>query len=235
MSTTQSNDGQASLPHQAFLSQQCVYRNFLDAETHDALRAWALANEAKFEPTTVGGSNSDGGGRHDPKIRVSLAISDFGVIMPVLHRRLMDHVPTLIADLGVTSFTPSDLEIELVASNDGAFYKQHIDTFTGKGRGDADRLISAVYYFHTEPKAFSGGALRLHPMLPMDGSRACVDVEPEQNMLVAFPSWALHEVLPVSCPSKRFPDSRFSINLWVLRERVAGAAQDASSQSAHHG
>ena len=201
------------------LSQHCLYRDFLDAGTLTALRTWVLENEAKFEPTGVGAGNSEGGGRIDPKIRVSKSVSDFGPTIPALHQRLLDRVPTLISDLRVTPFTPTDLEIELVASNDGAFFKPHLDTFTGSSRSDADRLISAVYYFHNEPKRFTGGALRLHPILPIDHDNTITDVQPEQNMLVAFPSWALHEVLPVSCPSKRFSDSRFSINLWVLRQR----------------
>jgi SM-20-related protein len=35
--------------------------------------------------------------------------------------------------------------------------------------------------------------------------------------LVVFPSRYLHEVLPVSCPSQTFADSRFTINGWVRR------------------
>jgi SM-20-related protein len=34
-----------------------------------------------------------------------------------------------------------------------------------------------------------------------------------------FPSWVLHEVRPVSCPSKRFVDSRFAINCWLWRRK----------------
>ncbi|MGB8690572.1 MAG: proline hydroxylase, partial [Microcoleus sp.] len=34
---------------------------------------------------------------------------------------------------------------------------------------------------------------------------------------VFFLSRYMHEVLPVSCPSKAFADSRFTINGWVRR------------------
>jgi Rps23 Pro-64 3,4-dihydroxylase Tpa1-like proline 4-hydroxylase len=39
----------------------------------------------------------------------------------------------------------------------------------------------------------------------------------------SFPSWAPHEVMPISCPSKRFTDSRFAINYWVYRARTPAA------------
>ena len=47
----------------------------------------------------------------------------------MLRQRLLDFVPTLIGDLRVTPFEPSKVELELVANNDGAFFKRHIDTF----------------------------------------------------------------------------------------------------------
>jgi Rps23 Pro-64 3,4-dihydroxylase Tpa1-like proline 4-hydroxylase len=109
------------------------------------------------------------------------------------------------------------VELNLVANNDGAFFKRHIDTFMGNARTASDRVLSAVYYFYAEPKAFSGGTLRLHSFGTTEHEGAFVDVQPEQNMLLAFPSSALHEVLPISCPSKRFSDSRFNVNCWVHR------------------
>ena len=149
--------------------------------------------------------------------RTSLRVSDFGPIKAMLRQRLLDFVPTLIADLRVTPFEPSKVELELVANNDGAFFKRHIDTFMGDARKASDRVLSAVYYFHAEPKAFSGGALRLYSFGTKEDEGNFADVQPEQNTLLAFPSWVLHEVLPVSCPSRRFSDSRFNVNCWVHR------------------
>ena len=105
-----------------------------------------------------------------------------------------------------------------MAHNDGAFYKRHIDTQTASER-DAIRVLSGVYYFHAEPKAFTGGALRLYAIGDPD-KKTFVDIEPAHDSLLAFPSWAPHEVRPISCPSKRFTDSRFAINCWMYRERL---------------
>src|SRR5262249_43378463 len=126
-------------------------------------------------------------------------------------------VPRLIAELGITSLVPSNhIELELVAHGNGAFFKRHIDTFTGAAANDkSKRLISGVYYFHSEPKAFSGGVLRLYRFGRVENGDDFIDIQPEQNVLVAFPSWAPHEVLPVTCPSGRFADARFSVNCWI--------------------
>jgi Rps23 Pro-64 3,4-dihydroxylase Tpa1-like proline 4-hydroxylase len=194
-----------------------VYRGFLDSVTHANLLAWAMENEAKFETSSVLLSFVQDEARHDPSQRTSLRVSDFGPMKALLRQRVLDVVPTLIGDLRVTPFEPSKVELELVANNDGAFFKRHIDTFMGDARKTSDRMLSAVYYFHAEPKAFAGGALRLYSVGTKEHEGNFADVQPEQNMLLAFPSWALHEVLPVSCPSRRFSDSRFNVNCWVNR------------------
>jgi SM-20-related protein len=189
-----------------------VYNGFLDSDARKALLAWAIENEAKFESAGISVEN-----KVDPSYRMSLLMSDLGPMKAVLRQRVLDFVPTLIRDLRVTPFEPSKVELELAAHNDGAFYKRHIDTFIGAARQASDRLLSGVYYFHAEPKAFSGGALRLHPFAETKNEDNFVDVQPEQNMFLVFPSWASHEVRPVSCPSRRFFDSRFAVNCWVHR------------------
>jgi SM-20-related protein len=85
-----------------------------------------------------------------------------------------------------------------------------------------DRILSAVYYFYREPKAFFGGALRLYrlnlrPSTISAHTNDFIDVEPLQNSLVAFPSWTTHEVRPVSCPTGNFSDYRFALNCWFCR------------------
>jgi SM-20-related protein len=198
-----------------------VYRDFLDSDTRADLLSWAIENEAKFEPTTI---ESDD--KIDPSRRMSVGVFDFGPTKARLRQSLLCLVPTLIRDLRVMPFKPSNVTLQLVAHNDGAFFKRHIDTYVGNERSSSDRLLSAVYYFYTEPKAFSGGALRLYSFGVNEDKGTYVDVQPEQDMLLAFPSWASHEVLPVSCPSRRFADSRFAVTFWVHRQsnKVASEA-----------
>ena len=125
-------------------------------------------------------------------------------------------------DAPLTAFEVSQVELELMAHGDGAFYKRHLDTQTG-GDARSRRLVSGVYYFNHRPKAFSGGALRLYAI--GDDDRFIV-IEPVHNSLLVFPSWAPHEVMPVSCPSKAFVDSRFAVNCW-LRRKTSSPRPDA--------
>ncbi|MFZ0694278.1 MAG: 2OG-Fe(II) oxygenase, partial [Alphaproteobacteria bacterium] len=157
----------------------------------------------------------------NPAIRASTGLRQLGPYREMLESTIFSAVPAFINELRVTPFKADRLEIELVAHGDGAFYKRHIDTQTAN-YNDAKRIriLSGVYYFNAEPKAFSGGALRLYAI----GAGAdFLDVEPVRNTLLVFPSWAPHEVLPVSCLSRRFIDSRFAINCWVCRKKSAAA------------
>ncbi len=185
----------------------------LSSEDLAELLAFAVAHEAAFEPTGVGNSER-GTEEFRPGYRASRALTPphfkpwrdriKGIVAPLL--------PDILSELGIKAFDVARYEIELVRHNDGDFYRRHIDTQTGPSE-TARRAISLVYYFHAEPKAFHGGALRLYTLTTRND--IFVDVEPEQNRLVAFASWVPHEVMPISCPSGRFIDSRFAINCWL--------------------
>lgn len=211
MSTDMDNLDEVKPPRRSLMPPYVVLRDFLDEATVAGLLEHALSRQADFAPTRLGSKAVD------PSIRVSTSLRELGGYRPILKTKILGLVPSLIAQLQVTPFNEPKLETELVAHGDGAFYKRHIDTRTAH---DEDvnhiRVLSGVYYFHAEPKAFSGGALRLYAI----GGRPdedFTDIEPVRNSLLVFPSWAPHEVRPTSCPSKRFMDSRFAINCWVRR------------------
>jgi Rps23 Pro-64 3,4-dihydroxylase Tpa1-like proline 4-hydroxylase len=190
-------------------------RDFLDEETVAGLLDYAVSHQSNFTSTGVGSEIGVESNAVDPSIRVSTGLRNLGTFRPLLKTRIFDLLPTLIAQLRVRPVEEPRLETQLVAHGDGAFYKRHIDTKTGHNADMTHiRILSAVYYFHAEPKAYTGGALRLYAICGKDGENF-VDIEPERNSLSVFLSWASHEVLPISCPSKRFIDSRFAINCWV--------------------
>lgn len=208
----------AALPR-AIMPPYLVLRNFLEEETIAALLDYALAHEADFAPTRTGRAMSDGGVR--PHIRISTGTRNLGPFRPILKAKILSLLPRWVETLRVTAVASPKLETELVAHNEGAFYKRHIDTQTASDR-DHIRVLSGVYYFHAEPKAFTGGALRLYAIGGADAP--FVDIEPECNSLLVFPSWAPHEVMPISCPSGRFVDSRFAVNCWVHQKKAISAA-----------
>jgi SM-20-related protein len=189
-----------------------VRRDFFSEEIVAGLLEYVKANEPRFEPTRVHR-------KVDTTARTSKGISDLGPFRVLMETTMREMTGELISSLRVGHFELSTVELNIVAHGEGAFFKPHIDTFTGEMANEQpqQRMISAVYYFCTDPPAFTGGALRLHPLRTGDGAGGFVDIAPERNSLVVFPSWVPHEVLPVSCSSGRFMDSRFAINCWLRR------------------
>jgi SM-20-related protein len=167
-----------------------------------------------FTPTTVRQASET---RVDPTSRISLGLDDLGACREPLERQLRAAEPKLRASIGMSTYVLRDIELQIAAHNEGAFFCRHSDSYKGWG---INRVISGVYYFHRQPCAFSGGTLRLYPLT----GPGHVDIEPTPNTLVAFPSFVQHEVLPVSCPSREFMDSRFAVNCWFRRVPKATAA-----------
>lgn len=186
-----------------------IVDGFLGDELIGRLLEHARLREADFVPTKVGTHEAI----LDPGIRVSRVLRDFGELRDDLKARFKDVMQRAIEDLRISPFELARCEIELVAHNDGAFYKKHIDTQTGIPDEKTQRALTGVLYFHSLPKNFSGGEFRLFSL----NSERFVGIEPERDRLVLFPAWAPHEVLPVSCSSGKFTDSRFALNCWYRR------------------
>jgi Rps23 Pro-64 3,4-dihydroxylase Tpa1-like proline 4-hydroxylase len=184
---------------------------WLGKQRVEQLLLFAQSNERRFEDTeTMHGEE----GRLERTRRVSKRIS-LGDLKAELSANVVDLLPVVFERLGIKPFIPSKIEVELVAHGDGAFFLRHIDTLTH--REGRRRIISAVYYFHALPKAFSGGALRLYSPAASGQQSNFVDIAPDYDTLIFFPSFFPHEVLPVKCASRHFLDSRFAINFWIHR------------------
>jgi len=196
-----------------------IYRDFLPPEDNRALIDWTVGRQRFFAPSTLVGQI------HDPSRRSSMSLQPAAgkSWRDPIRRRIDALVPGCFADLGIAPCDVSLKQFEMVAYEHGAYFTPHIDTMTGPNREEVgDRVLSGVYYFHREPKRFTGGALRIHAF-GAEGEGSFVDVAPEQNLFVLFPSWARHEVREVLCPSKAFADSRFAVNCWLYRPRRGGA------------
>lgn len=156
---------------------------------------------------------------YDPSIRKSQKLYLSQALKQSLEEKILPLAQAFISSLRVSAFEPAGLELELVAHGDGAFYKRHIDTFTGiDSHTPKQRMISAVLYLHRTPRAFSGGELRLYALGRTSTITDYVDIDPMHNSLVIFPSWAPHSVERVSCASGQLIDSRFAINAWLWRK-----------------
>ncbi|WKB55808.1 2OG-Fe(II) oxygenase [Eleftheria terrae] len=187
--------------------------HFLGAE-RDRLLAFVLEAQDRFRPATV----DRGQGRQvDEKLRRASTLDDLGEFAPHFEKALLENLEPALKRLQHPGFPVGRIEMQVTASGDGDYFRLHADT-------DATdtREISFVYYFHREPRRFSGGELRLYQskrvndqLIPADHPQT---LSPRQDMLLLFPSTNDHEVLPVRVPSGEFADSRFTLNGWIHRK-----------------
>ena len=194
-----------------------LVRHWLGKEAVERLLDYAQSNEHRFEDFTI----RDGWGSRkvDQTHRISrmMKLPDAGELASELKAKVECLLPIMFETLGCDPFTPHKYEMELVAHGNGAFFAEHLDTVPSSDRIDSHRAVSAVYYFHATPKAFAGGALRLHSLGTSGQQGIVVDVPPENDMFVYFSSWLPHEVLRIDCPNDQFLASRFAINVWIHR------------------
>jgi hypothetical protein len=193
-------------------------RDFLPQPELEELLDYVLSHTHKFRPATVGNGDR---GFLNTNVRMALTWGNLGPLDAPLQARFRDALPFIMERAGIPAPPPDRLEVGLAAHGDGAFYRPHIDLVIGdqadKPSSESGRVLSAVFYFHAEPKRFSGGELRLFRLGTESGF---VDIEPFQNSLIAFHSWMRHEVRPVTVPSGEFRDYRFAINCWYGRHRT---------------
>lgn len=186
--------------------------NFLSHEEHQFALSTALNKADQFvgSKTTTNAS--------DYRRSSILYATLYPDLYELLRQRLIGLLPTVVQQLGMPSFEPGQVEMQLTAHNDGCFYKIHNDSGSPE---TATRVLTYVYYFYQEPKRFSGGELRMYetdisgPMVT--ASDRFETIEPLNNRIVFFDSRCKHEVLPVVCPSRQFDHGRFTLNGWIRR------------------
>jgi len=187
--------------------RHCAIPGWLGTNPANDLLTYAVTHPDLFEEAGVGYGKSV----IDHAIRISRRTRELGPYEEILRLRALDIKPALEKGLGIAGFEAKEVEMEFVAHGDGAHFKTHVDIATGKSQPGKKRLITMVYYLFRQPKAFSGGELRLYSLQ----GKEYRDIVPEHDLLVAFPAFAPHSVEPVSCPSGDFADSRFAVNIWI--------------------
>src|SRR5215469_3174912 len=183
------------------------------------LRDFAQTHEADFVASEVLVDHH--GGHHDDQVRRSRVLYDVDEIHPFVTDRVMALYRWVMQRLGMDLFDVRQLELQVTSSSDGEWFKAHRDS----GHGPVEtRTLTFVYYCHREPRTFTGGELRMFGPADAGENTDDPDVQaraltltPPQNSIVFFPSSYLHEVMPVSCPSRDFVDSRLTVNGWLHR------------------
>lgn len=192
------------------ISRYLLIENFLTDAQNQQLFNYALQRKSDFVPTSTSTKAEN--------YRTSLVLHSFPKFRELIVNRIKETFPDVLSKLDIPSFSIADIESQLTVHNDNNFYKLHNDN----GSPDtATRVLTYVYYFYRKPKAFTGGKLIIYDSQIKGKYYVKADtfktVEPKNNSIVFFLSRYMHEVLPVSCPSKAFADSRFTINGWIRR------------------
>ncbi len=197
-----------------------VLEEFLVKQEFDDLLNVTLENKDKFEPTKVLKYEKNKGehGIIDTNYRRSKVFFLSDQFRLIFQQKILSYLPWILLKLKIDPFEVSDVEVQLTASNDNEFFKAHCDNAHKALQG---RLITFVYYFYREPKAFTGGELKLFNTADIQQISNSVEyiIEPPQNSMIVFQSHQIHEVLPVICPTKQFEDSRFTLNGWVHKKK----------------
>ena len=201
----------------AYPAPVIIVDDFVGRTGAEHLFQYAIAHESDFGPSKVAlGQMSI----VDESRRVSKVNCDVYPVMPVIEPAIRRAVDEAIPRLGLVNVEPYFLEPQLTWCGNGAFFKIHSDTLSRDGYTN-QRVMTIVYYFHKEPKAFTGGQLLLYGLGADANSSPQQEIEPRFDRAVFFPSWFPHEVLPVHC-SDQFADGRFAISCWVRRDSGSG-------------
>ena len=197
-----------------------VIDDFLPGPLLEAIERQARDNRAGLELNDFGGDPKEG--FYSARRRLWVRKAGLGPLTEAFEAVVMEHFSALCAGTGVPPFAAAQIEHEVCEQRDGSHFARHIDTDTREPARAAtsDRIVSAVFYFPCEPHGFSGGELLLHPFA---GSSAPARIAPRRNRLVAFASFAIHEVTAVETRDDRFESARLSINCWLHRDRKAKA------------
>ena len=192
-----------------------IFDEFLTPAESNALQQYVLAQETRFQISEVL-SPGITGSAIDYEQRRSRVLMDLGGHERMIVDRLLTCLPRVLQKWGRDPFAISRIETQTTASNHGDFFRCHSDNAADEV---ASREVTFVYFFHREPKQFTGGELRIYDSrrenenyVPTANYRTIV---PEQNQLVMFASGLSHEITPVDCPSGQFADSRFTVNGWI--------------------
>jgi SM-20-related protein len=186
------------------------FDDFLAPAEVEHLAAQVFAAEPMFVPSAV----SDG----KDSYRKSFVLNPPAALTQGVVNKIRHIMPEVMTRLKMKPFQVTQIECQVTANTDGSFFRVHTDA----GHNNTiKRQFTYVYYFNHQPKAFSGGELRIYDDIIRNGKLARTEsfqvVEPRHNSIVFFQAAVMHEVTPVVVPSGLFHDGRFTVNGWIQR------------------
>lgn len=162
----------------------------LPSEIHRALVGHALAQDASISSAP-----------HEEPCELKL-----GPLAEPVAKELRSHVYTSCVALGLPELVKFDLQLRLFAIGEGhAIWCEP----------DPHNILFMVYHCYRQPKAFSGGGMRLFDCSIENGKKAPAtafrDVEIDDNHALFFPSDVVNAGLPVHCEVDAPNDRLFAL------------------------
>lgn len=188
---------------------------FLSLDVLAGLEEHARADTERLHLTQLGGAPGE---TYSALRKLWVRDGGLGPLEPAFRSAMVGRFADLCSATGVAPFEIALVETEVVAQLPGSYFAKHVDTDTREASESLAtvRMISAVLYFPREPLAFLGGELVLYDFT---GRVVASRVRPRRNRLVAFPSFAYHEVTPLTAGNDTFDAARWSVNCWLHRAR----------------
>jgi len=203
------------IPFPGDVFQFVTFEEFLAPAQLQMVTEFVRRNVSRFKPSSVvqRGNNN---GVVDQNQRRSVIMDHPDEVETLFRDNVRRLLPEVARRFSLPNLAFDTIDVQITATNDGEFFVAHQDN---GGSHFKSRLLSYVYFFHREPKPFSGGELRLYEP-PESAARLKAaprqsTITPHRNGIVFFPSGLLHEIRPVEAPSKKFDDSRFTVNGWI--------------------
>lgn len=183
--------------------------DFLSPRRGRELLALGRANRERFKPAVDGVVD-----RADPSRRMALVERTVTEreVRPWFEPRLRDAFSEALPRLRLHEPRPACeywLELAMSAHLPGGFFAKHTDNDSGPGR---TRRVNFAYYFHHQPRPFSGGDLLLHDAAGGTFTR----IDPQHNSIVFFPASAVHQTTIVERAAGALGSAvRFAIQGWL--------------------
>ncbi|MEM7134229.1 MAG: 2OG-Fe(II) oxygenase [Chloroflexota bacterium] len=190
--------------------------NFLPDEICSSIWQIISEHEEQFSNSLVYDPLEEG----DLRSSHVLYETQLGSIKEAFLEQIHSTLQTLFPHLGHHPFTPTRTELQLTMHLDGDYFTLHRDRGSvGKAIG---RNVTFVYYFHSEPRRFTGGDLLLFDSAEKINfpGKNYTRVFPTNNSVIFFPSWAFHQVTPLHIETDCYKDGRFTLNGWIHGEEL---------------
>ena len=193
-----------------------VRENFLPAKSRQQLLDFLQEHESELEELKVQVFDEETG-KYKPELKISkyrqLGLTKRSrelseIIRPFFERQLLEFVNTL----GIEPFRTKRHDLRMAVSPDGGYGRMHMDTVV------AGTPLVYLYYFHTHPKAYTGGHLLLYDQ-DLKTNQVCADhfttIRNADNKLVVFLPHFYHQATTVRAKQPGSELSRIDARLSV--------------------